>query len=159
MVWDRWRNPDDDGLSLPAVRFDLAQYDAELARAHRERSWEWPGRAVARLLRGRLGEESGVLGRWDCGLDWAQFFPDTRDQVDLTFTSPPRHVVDEQWRASGEPVEHDQFLMRFPVDEEPAEGQVDRIVAGLRGSDPRQSAKVCGGYPARGRSATRSSTT
>ncbi|MGO1055198.1 hypothetical protein [Crossiella sp. CA198] len=38
VVWDQWRDPDDDSLFLPEVRFDAARYAAELARAHRERS-------------------------------------------------------------------------------------------------------------------------
>ena len=38
VVWDRWRNPDDGSLALAEVRFDLAQYEAELVRAHSELS-------------------------------------------------------------------------------------------------------------------------
>ena len=34
IVWDRWRNPDDPDLALTAIRFDPAQYEAELSRAH-----------------------------------------------------------------------------------------------------------------------------
>lgn len=149
VVWDRWRNPDDSGLSLAVVRFELAQYEAELARAHRERSWEWPGRTVARLLRDRLLADADVLGRWNSGIDWAHSLPDTRDQVDLTFTSPPRHVVHDHWKTTGQPLEHDQFRIRFPVSAEPAHDQAERIVAGLRGSDPRGNAERCGGYVAR----------
>ncbi|MGZ3145176.1 hypothetical protein ACVDFE_24900 [Lentzea chajnantorensis] len=148
VVWDGWRNPDDNGLSLPEVRFDLAQYEAELARADRDRFWEWPGREVARLVRDGLREHPAVLDRWDSGVDWAQSFPGTRDQVDVTFTSPPRHVVDKHWRTTRESLEHKQFVLRFPVTEEPVERQAEHIIATLRDSDPRASAEVCGGYTA-----------
>lgn len=146
VVWDQWRNPDDDELSMPEVRFDLAQYEAELARAHRERSWEWPGRAVARLLSTKLCEES-TLDCWNCSVDWAQSFAHARHLVDLAFCSPPRHIVDDHWRATGELMEHNQFLVRFPVGAGPAESQAESIVAGLRSFDPRK--EVCGGYLAR----------
>lgn len=37
IVWDQWRNPDNPQFSLPAFRFDVAQYEAELARVHEDR--------------------------------------------------------------------------------------------------------------------------
>ncbi|MBC6451691.1 hypothetical protein [Actinokineospora xionganensis] len=149
VVWDQWRNPDDSRLSMAEVRFDLAQYEAELARAHRERSWEWTGRAVARLVRARLRKESTVLARWNSGLEWTQSMFDAPGHVEVSFTSPPRHVVNDHWRATGELMDYIQFLARFPVSEEPAESQADRIVAALHGRDPRKDAVVCGGSPAR----------
>ncbi|MER5389131.1 hypothetical protein [Saccharopolyspora sp. NPDC002686] len=151
IVWDEWRNPDSE-LSLPEIRFDSAQYEAELARADRERSWEWSGWTVARLLTSRLREEPSVLWQWDSSLDWGRSRPDTRDHVDLAFTSPPRQVITDRWRDSGELIDYDQFLVRFQVSPELPGKQVERIVEELRASDPRKQAEVCGGYRAPRRS-------
>ncbi|MEU0529646.1 hypothetical protein [Amycolatopsis tolypomycina] len=149
VVWDEWRNPDDPGLSLPAVRFAPAQYEAELARADGMRFWEWPGRTVARLVRTRLAAEPEVLGQWNCGVHGATSLPDTRDQVELLFTSPPWDVVDDHFERTGEFAEFTQFRLRSPATWEPAEIQAERIIAELRDSDPRPRAEVCGGYTAR----------
>ncbi|MEU4253475.1 hypothetical protein AB0F15_39390 [Amycolatopsis sp. NPDC026612] len=149
VVWDEWRNPDDPGLPLTAVRFDAAQYEAELARAHGTRFWEWPARTVARELRTRLREESDVLGRWNSGFHGATSLPGTREQIHLTFFSPPWDLIEDHRRRTGEVPDHTQFLARLPVTSEPAEVQAERIVAGLRAGDPRASAEVCGGHTAR----------
>lgn len=134
VVWDQWRNPDDGGLSLPTIRFDAAQYEAELARV--DRSWEWPGRTIARLV--RAGAD--VFDRWNCSLDEALSFPDHRDRVRVTFTSPPR---------AADLIDHVQYLRWFPVTDEPADRQAERILATLRANDPRKNAEVCGGHKAR----------
>lgn len=141
VVWDRWRNPDDPELTLPEIRFDLAQYTAELARADGARRWEWCGRTVARLVR----DGPDVLDRWHSALDWVQSLPATRDRVDLVFTSPPRRVLAARARTAGEPVEHRQYRLRFPVTDEPAARQAERIIATLRERDPRAGAEICGG--------------
>ncbi|WP_017973914.1 hypothetical protein [Actinopolyspora halophila] len=147
VVWDRWHNPDDDDFSSAEVRFDSEQYEAELARAHAERSWEWPGRTVARLLRTRLRAEPTALGRWNSSLGRTGSSIRTPNRVEMTFTSPPRDVVRDNLRTHGDfPQEYTQFRMRFPVRKEPAERQAERIVAKLRTTDPRKKAKVCGGW-------------
>jgi len=45
-------------LGLPDLRFDSQRYQAEVARATVDRSWESHGRAVGRLLRAQLTESS-----------------------------------------------------------------------------------------------------
>ncbi|MEI5673198.1 MULTISPECIES: hypothetical protein [unclassified Nocardioides] len=48
----------DDGLDLPDVHFDAAQYHAAVGAAMRDRNWESRARAVARLVRERLPDLS-----------------------------------------------------------------------------------------------------
>ncbi|MGW6936845.1 hypothetical protein ACWGE0_42830 [Lentzea sp. NPDC054927] len=48
IVWEQWHNPDDSTVPLGEFRFDVEQYEAELLRAQHDRSWEWPGRVIAR---------------------------------------------------------------------------------------------------------------
>ena len=73
-VFDR---PDDasegaegDPLETPQLRFDAKQYDAELARAVADRSWESPSRATARILRAMLAEHEGLLANSNRRLGW-----------------------------------------------------------------------------------------
>lgn len=147
VVWDGWRNPDDQDLLVNEVRFDRAQYEAELARAHGERGWEWLGWTVARLLRTKLRQEPSVLGQWNSSFGGVGSPVDACDRVKLTFFSPPRQAQDDYYRRVGQPMEFQQFLMQFLVNDEPAENQAERILAMLRAKDPRRNAEVCGGYP------------
>ena len=41
VIWSGWRNPDEDEVDLPELRFDVDQYDVEVRRASTDRSWEW----------------------------------------------------------------------------------------------------------------------
>ncbi|NYH79849.1 hypothetical protein FHR84_003187 [Actinopolyspora biskrensis] len=102
VVRDRWHNPDDDDFSLAEVRFDSEQYEAELARAHAERSWEWPGRTVARLLRTRLRAEPTALGQWNSSLGRTGSSIRTPNRVEMMFTSPSRDVVRDHLRTHGD---------------------------------------------------------
>ena len=52
-------------LNAPEIRFAADQYEAELDRADRDRSWEWPDRTCARLVT-KVFEERGHL----CGFGW-----------------------------------------------------------------------------------------
>jgi hypothetical protein len=72
-----FRRGQDDGYAygtaapwIPPIRFDRAQYEAEVARAHRDRSWEWPDRTCARLVREHL-ERSEELDARGYTLEWA----------------------------------------------------------------------------------------
>jgi len=56
-------------LRMPELRFDAAQYEAEVRRAAQDRSWETDRRATARLLRSMLGESESLLGA-GYGLQW-----------------------------------------------------------------------------------------
>ncbi|MFH8574275.1 hypothetical protein [Streptomyces sp. NPDC017993] len=40
VIWSGWRNPDEDDVDLPELRFDVNQYDVEVRRASTDRSWE-----------------------------------------------------------------------------------------------------------------------
>ncbi|MEV8532893.1 hypothetical protein [Streptomyces sp. NPDC051211] len=87
VVWGEWRGA--VGPTPPEYRFDAAAYDAEVGRAERDRSWCWPARNTARLIKAGLRERPDLLTRWDVepgwvGTDWRE--PDT---VDVDFSAPP----------------------------------------------------------------------
>lgn len=55
VIWTSWENTHDVRVPVPGdVHFDAAQYDAELARAGADVSWEGPVDTAARLLAGEL---------------------------------------------------------------------------------------------------------
>jgi hypothetical protein len=128
VVWDRWR-PEGATATGPLpdpVRFDGAAYDAELARADADRSWEPPAWAVARLLRTRLEAEPGLLAAWDCRLDMV--LP-SAGAVELVVVTPPGeagHV------GPGQRFE----AISFPLTGEPPDAQADRAVGTLRHTSP-----------------------
>ncbi len=41
VIWRGWSDPARSEVDLPAFRFDAAHYDAEIARAESDLSWEW----------------------------------------------------------------------------------------------------------------------
>lgn len=41
VLWDKWRNPDEDEVDLAAFRFEVQEYQREVERATTDRSWEW----------------------------------------------------------------------------------------------------------------------
>ncbi|WP_121437293.1 hypothetical protein [Actinomadura pelletieri] len=145
-VWSRWHNPDTGNVALGEFRFDAGQYTAELLRIHHDRAWEWRGRTVARFTRASLAAQPEVLRQWNCGLDSVGSLPDQRDDVQVLFTCPPRQAIHQYWQQHGQPLEHTQYRLRFPVTDEPAEEQADRIVTTLRTEDPRDIAEPCGGW-------------
>ncbi|MEU6184256.1 hypothetical protein [Streptomyces coeruleorubidus] len=65
VLWDEWRNPDEDEVHLPAFRFEAQEYQREVERATADRSWEWSARTVARLLEQDLRERTDWLARWE----------------------------------------------------------------------------------------------
>ncbi|MFE7775754.1 hypothetical protein ACFU5O_18005 [Streptomyces sp. NPDC057445] len=69
VIWSSWKNTSSIN-SLPATdfHFDATQYDAELARAAADLSWEQPVDTVARILT-RTFADSGWFARWDCVLE------------------------------------------------------------------------------------------
>ncbi|MFD5872558.1 hypothetical protein [Streptomyces sp. NPDC060322] len=138
VVWNGWRNPDDDELCLPEFRFDADQYDAELRRAGADLGWEWPARRVARLLEARLRAHSDRLAAWTCELSAVSAWPWEPERIVVLLFHPGLAAVEEDrpWL---------QFRMAFPVTgDDPAE-QAERLCALITAADPRQVAEVCGG--------------
>ncbi|MFE1984559.1 hypothetical protein [Streptomyces mirabilis] len=68
VLWDDWRNPDEDEVDLTASRFEAQEYQREVERATADRSWERPARTVARLLEQDLRERTDRVARWECEL-------------------------------------------------------------------------------------------
>ncbi len=73
VIWDAWENTS-DVTALPAdVCFSADQYEAELARAAADRSWEEPVDTIARLLeqtmRAAAGSSSGAASSRVSGHD------------------------------------------------------------------------------------------
>ncbi|MFI9102333.1 hypothetical protein ACIGXA_17590 [Streptomyces fildesensis] len=131
VLWADWQNTGDNGRSLPDVRFDAAQYDAELHRAAHDRSWERPADAVARLLDDTLRREADWFARWECDVDGVYPASDDPGWVDVYFHHSPRPWL--------------RFGMRLPVTAtEPAQVQADRLAAQVMTGDPRQAAGVRG---------------
>jgi hypothetical protein len=123
------------------VTFDAAVYTAEVARAERDRSWEWPARRTARLLQARLEAEPDVLGRWDCWFSWANSWNRSRDELTLMFDHPAEVAVD------GHQIQF-AFVHQVPdaahADDDAAQSIVDHIIEKLRSSDPKTGACVRG---------------
>lgn len=142
IIWDRWFNPAASHVPLGEFRFDAEQYENEILRAHQERTWEWQGRTIARLVETSLRAEPTVMGQWHSSLDFAVSLPGRRSEVEVVFASPSRQPLLDR------PMEHTQYRLRIPLTEEPAEVQADRILASLKTNDPRDSAERCGGYRA-----------
>lgn len=73
VVWDRFRDgtddDDDPGRPVPdlapELRFDRAQYEAEVRRAYQERPWESPDMTVARHVSEQLEGRPLAAGRFD----------------------------------------------------------------------------------------------
>ncbi len=92
VVWKNWRTSK-PGDPSPELRFDAVEYDAEIARAEADFSWEWPARTVARLVIGQLRSDPGLLGRWDCRIGWCTAWLKELDLVRLTFNHPAAPVT------------------------------------------------------------------
>lgn len=135
VIWSSWENTSDNRAALPAeIHFDAAQYDAELARAAADLSWEQPVDTVARLLAKTLAD-NGWFERWDCVLEDVSPQREVPEGVDVHFTharSPDERPTD--------------FGYEFPVtQDEPAEEQAQRFAAHILSDDPRRTAEVWGG--------------
>ncbi len=137
VIWRDWHNPDRSSLDLPTFHFDAAQYDAEIARAENDHSWEWPDRTVARLLRDRLREQPDLLGRWDCHPGWVAARPNDRGRVHVSYFYPQRPAgVEDLWL---------QFVAVIELPAGDPEIVVDEIVRGISDTDPRRQQWLAGG--------------
>ncbi|MET7784210.1 hypothetical protein ABZT28_52665 [Streptomyces sp. NPDC005388] len=144
VLWDEWRNPEEDEVDLPAFRFEAQRYRREVERATADRSWEWPARTVARLLEQDLRERTDWLARWECELGALSARPWEPHQVNVFLFHPGRSAIreDRPWL---------QFRMILAVSSDDPADQAERLAEQLVAGDPRQAAEVCGGSPDFGR--------
>lgn len=90
-------------LPMPLLRFDAAQYEAEVRRASNDRSWESDRRATARVLRAALGGAE-PLQRAGYAVQWAGPMRDRPDTFSVSFLDPSRvQVVVEVTASAREP--------------------------------------------------------
>ncbi|MFB7928329.1 hypothetical protein ACFC4C_04395 [Streptomyces sp. NPDC056039] len=142
VIWDAWENTS-DVTAVPAdIRFDAAQYEAELARAAADRSWEEPVDTVARLLEQTL-MDSGWFGQWGCVLTgvWPR-----RAEPDIPeeFTSPEGVDVEfHEVRAPGERACSYGYEL-FVTHDQPVEEQARQLAARILADDPRKTAELRG---------------
>ncbi|MFJ9843388.1 hypothetical protein ACIRYZ_23560 [Kitasatospora sp. NPDC101155] len=144
VLWRNWRRPpapksEPPLPELPDLRFDAAQYDAEIARAENDHSWEWPARTLARLIREQLGQQPDLLAQWSCQRGWIGTHYAQRDQVELSFTYPerPRFGSDKNpWV---------QFIWTIPDNGTPPEEQANAVLRQLAAASPTTYARLAGG--------------
>ena len=137
VVWRDWRGT--SAAAPPAeLCFDAAQYDAEIARARADHTWEWAARTVARLLRERLRTLPELLARWECRPCWVAARVNEPGQVRLCFSYPgePSWTGKEPWL---------QFEQIITVDDAPPAEQTARAISRLEAADPRTLARIVGG--------------
>ncbi|MGW2542421.1 hypothetical protein ACWC5I_16480 [Kitasatospora sp. NPDC001574] len=137
VVWTGWRDPANQGVYLPELRFAAGQYGAEVLRAGEDRGWEWPGGAVARLLEAALRGREDWLARWECELESVLASRKQPDRIHLLLRHPPEQAdTDLPWI---------QFGMTFPISADDPSEQAVHLEARLISGDPRATAEVWGG--------------
>ncbi|WP_369360826.1 hypothetical protein [Streptomyces sp. cg2] len=147
VVWENWRRPQtmpgsrETAPELPAYRFDASAYDTEIARAETDRSWSWPARTTARLIKAGLIDNPDLLTRWDARRGWISTgFEDPNTTV-VTFCYVPGP-------ASERPEQPDSFLQfRWDIQDDgtPPETQAAAALRRLAEEDPKSYGQVCGG--------------
>jgi hypothetical protein len=137
---DAWENTS-NSTALPAdFRFDAAQYEAELARAAADRSWEEPVDTVARLLEQTLGD-SGWFEQWGCVLTGVR---PRREEPDVPEELTGPEGVDVEFHQVLAPGEracsygYELFVTR----DQPVEEQVRQLAARILADDPRKTAEL-----------------
>ncbi|MEV3938887.1 hypothetical protein AB0K52_23305 [Glycomyces sp. NPDC049804] len=122
--------------------FNADEYDAEVARAEEDRSWEWPALRTARLLNQRLREEPSLLSRWDCRNGGAGSSNSDRSIMGLFLWHPEPPSRDRPWLQFEYQVE---VLDSITIDSGAVADQVEEVVENLRSTDPKSVGRVCGG--------------
>ncbi|WP_112133246.1 hypothetical protein [Glycomyces dulcitolivorans] len=123
--------------------FDSEDYDAELDRAIADRTWTWPARRAARLLRERLQAEPELLGRWKCRRGWINSSNRDRGVLEFTFTYPEEDLKPERpWLQFKRLIE---IPDAFEVDDRAVAATVNGFIAMLRTTDPKTVSTVVGG--------------
>ncbi|MGW8529307.1 hypothetical protein [Nocardiopsis sp. NPDC055824] len=139
MVWDSWENTSDSSVVPADLHFDAARYEAELARAAADRSWEEPVDTAARLL-GRTLAESRWFERWGCVL--TEVSP-RREDPGLPEELREPEGVDVGFHRAGETGERmDAYRYTLFVDRDrPVAEQVRRMADLVLAEDPRRTAE------------------
>ncbi|MFB7477002.1 hypothetical protein [Kitasatospora sp. NPDC056184] len=137
VVWAGWRDPARQDLDLPELRFTVDQYEAEVRRAGADRSWEWTGGVVARLLEAALRRQEDWLVRWDCEVEGVGSSRTEPDRIDVVLRHPRGRDENDQL----------QFGMVLPITADEPSEQAEHLEAQLIAGDPRAAAEVWGGSP------------
>jgi hypothetical protein len=124
---------------LPAYRFDATAYDAEIARAETDRSWSWPARTMARLIKAGLMERPELLSRWDARRGWISSDFNDPDTTVVTFSYAPGLAAG---KPDGIPL---QFRWVIPDNGTSPEAQAAAALRRLAEEDPKTYGQVCGG--------------
>ncbi|MEE1829819.1 hypothetical protein [Streptomyces sp. SP17KL33] len=137
VVWAGWRDLANQDFDLPELRFIAGQYEAEVLRAGKDRSWEWPAGAVARMLEAGLRGRGDWLVRWDCELEGVWASRQEPDRIHVVLWHPRNRAdADLPWL---------QFGMTLPISAEAPSVQAEHLEARLTADDPRATAEVWGG--------------
>jgi hypothetical protein len=146
VVWESWRRPQtmkgfrEAAPELPVYRFDAAAYDVEIARAETDRSWSWPARIMARLIKAGLVEKPELLSHWDARRGWICSGFDAPDTTVVTFCCAPGPACGTPERADS-PL---QFRWVVPDDGTPPGSQAGAALRRLAEEDPKTHGLVCG---------------
>ncbi|MFD3503585.1 hypothetical protein ACFWWT_14735 [Streptomyces sp. NPDC058676] len=140
VIWDSWENTSNINAVLTEIRFDAAQYEAELARAAADRDWEEPLDTIARLLEETLAD-SGWFERWGCvltGVSPRREEPDLPEEI-----TSPEGVDVEFHQAQGREGRTDYYGYELLVTRgQSVEEQVERFAAHILTDDPRKTAEL-----------------
>ncbi|MFF1707142.1 hypothetical protein [Streptomyces sp. NPDC058252] len=145
VVWENWRRPStmpgswEPAPELAAHRFDAEAYDTEIARAETDRSWSWPARTTARLIKAGLVQRPDLLSRWDAKRGWISSGFDDPDTTVVTFGYAPGLG---SGKPDGIPL---QFRWVVPDDGTPPEAQAAAALRRLADEDPKTYGQLCGG--------------
>lgn len=137
VVWENWRDLANQDLTLPDLRYTAGQYEAEVLRAEKDRGWEWPAGAVARLLEAGLRGRGDWLVRWDCELEGVWSSREKPDRIDVVLMHP------RNWADSDQPWL--QFGTTLSISADDPADQAKHLEAQLTAGDPRATAEVWGG--------------
>ncbi|MFJ6631814.1 hypothetical protein ACIQMR_10510 [Streptomyces sp. NPDC091376] len=140
VIWDAWENTSNIVAVPPDFHFDASQYEAELARAAADRSWEEPVDTVARLLEQTL-TDSGWFEQWGCVL--TSVSPRREEPgVPEELTSPEGVDVQfHQARGPGERTDSYGYEL-FVTRDQSVEEQVRRLATHILAHDPRKTAEI-----------------
>lgn len=133
VVWGDWRGA--VGPTPPEYRFAAAAYDAEVGRAERDRSWCWPARNTARLIKAGLRERPDLLTRWDVEPGWVGTSWREPDTVDVGFSIRP------ETEAESEGGSRRYFHWTLRDDGRPPEAQAAAALDRLATADPKTFGK------------------